>query len=309
MKLLIEVPSWIGDCVMLTPAFENLISRYSNPRVTAIGSKASIEIFKNHPKVVKSYILSKKYSLLIKQARSLEEFDIFISFRSSLRSSFLKNLVSAKNKYQFNKKKYKNRHVVEKYNDFLNEIFESRKNPGSLNIYSSFNSKINNSDLILGINPGAAYGNAKRWNSQKFAELAVHLSKNYSILIFGGPDEEDIAIEIEEILHQKGVKNFQNLAGKTSIQELINFISQLNIFITGDSGPMHIAASFQVPTVAIFGPTKDFETSQWQNSKSVIVKKELSCQPCMKRSCPLGHHNCMNLIKVNDVLNAVNSLN
>ena len=71
---------------------------------------------------------------------------------------------------------------------------------------------------------------------------------------------------------------------------------------------MHIAASFQVPTVAIFGPTRDDETSQWKNDKSIIVKKDLDCQPCMKRNCPLKHHNCMNLIKAVDVLKAVRSL-
>ena len=72
---------------------------------------------------------------------------------------------------------------------------------------------------------------------------------------------------------------------------------------------MHIAASFQVPTVAIFGPTRDNETSQWMNKKSIIVKKHLDCQPCMKRTCPLLHHNCMKMIKAGDILNAIESLN
>ena len=107
----------------------------------------------------------------------------------------------------------------------------------------------------------------------------------------------------------KGVTNYQNLVGKTTIEELINQISSLDLFITGDSGPMHVAATFQVPTVAIFGPTRDDETSQWMNEKSVIVKKTLDCQPCMKRTCPLKHHNCMKLIKARDVLNAIESLN
>ena len=66
------------------------------------------------------------------------------------------------------------------------------------------------------------------------------------------------------MLITKGVTNYKNLVGNTNIQELINIISSLDLFITGDSGPMHIAASFQVPTVAIFGPTNDDETSQWR---------------------------------------------
>ena len=85
-------------------------------------------------------------------------------------------------------------------------------------------------------------------------------------------------------------------------------ISKLDLFITGDSGPMHIAASFQIPTIAIFGPTNHNETSQWKNQKSRIVKKDLACQPCMKRRCPLLHHNCMETIEVNDVLKAFESM-
>ena len=82
-------------------------------------------------------------------------------------------------------------------------------------------------------------------------------------------------------------------------------ISNLDIFITGDSGPMHLAASFQVPTVAIFGPTRDDETSQWMNEKSRIVKKNLDCQPCMKRTCPLTHHNCMKLIEAKEIIDSI----
>jgi heptosyltransferase-2 len=72
---------------------------------------------------------------------------------------------------------------------------------------------------------------------------------------------------------------------------------------------MHVAAAFQIPTVAIFGPTKDNEISQWMNEKSAIVKKNLECQPCMKRTCPLRHHNCMKLINAVDVLRSVKSFN
>ena len=138
--------------------------------------------------------------------------------------------------------------------------------------------------------------------------MAAKLSSEYDIVIFGGPDEIDIVKDIEKSLIEKGVTNYQNLVGKTTIVELINQISSLDLFITGDSGPMHVAAASQVPTVAIFGPTRDDETSQWMNEKSVIVKKTLDCQPCMQRTCPLQHHNCMKLIKASDVFDAAKSL-
>ena len=306
MKVLIELPTWLGDCVMATPAIENIVNFDNDVQITFIGSFVAIEAMKNHPKVVKTVVLDKKYGVLYKTARNLGEFDYFFSFRSSLRTKFLKFLISAKNKYQFDKNKYQHRHQVEKYNDFINDSLNINFPPGKL-LLSTINSQ-SSTQKTVGINPGASYGSAKRWYPEEFAKVASELSDQYDIVIFGGPDEQDIALDIEKLLIKKDVKNYKNLAGKTTIPELINHISNLDLFITGDSGPMHVAAAFEVPTVAIFGPTKYDETSQWMNEKSLIVKKNLDCQPCMKRTCPLGHHDCMKLIKAVDVLDSVKSL-
>ena len=302
MKVLIELPTWLGDCVMATPAIENIVNFNNDVQITFIGSFVAVEAMKNHPKVVKTVVLSKKYAFLYKISRDLDSFDVFFSFRSSTRSKFLKFLISAKKKHQFDKNKYQNRHQVEKYNDFINDSLLIDVTAGKLKIYGYNIAK--SKKKILGINPGASYGSAKRWYPQEFARVASELSEKYDIVIFGGASEIDIANDIEKELIKNNVKNYKNLAGKTTISELISKISRLDLFITGDSGPMHVAAAFQVPTVAIFGPTKDKETSQWRNEKSIIVKKNLECQPCMKRTCPLKHHNCMKLIKAVDVLNA-----
>ena len=308
MKILIELPTWLGDTVMATPAIENLVSHFNNVEITLLGSFVSIAAFKNHPKVLKTYVLDKQYINLYKTLKDFDEFDVFLSFRSSLRSKFIKFYISSKSKYQFDKKKYIKGHQVEKYNNFIND---------SLNI-NSFASKLilhtkeKNTDgknKLLGINPGASYGSAKRWYPKEFAKVAIDLSSQYDIIIFGGPDEKDIAKDIEKHLIEKGVNNYKNLAAKITIKELISQIANLNLFITGDSGPMHLAAALKVPTVAIFGPTKDNETSQWMNEKSMIVKKNLDCQPCMKRTCPLKHHNCMKLIEASEVLGAVKTFN
>ncbi len=307
MKLLIELPTWLGDCVMATPAIENIVNFDNDAQITLIGSFVSIEAMKSHLKVVKTVVLDKKYSTLYKTVKSLGDFDVFFSFRSSTRSKFLKFLISAKNKYQFDKNKYIGCHQVEKYNDFINNSLNTDFPAGRL-MLPAINPQLSTNKTV-GINPGASYGSAKRWYPQEFAKVASELSSKYDIVIFGGPNEVDIAGDIEKSLIEKGIDNYQNLAGNTTIPELIDRISKLDLFITGDSGPMHVAAAFQIPTVAIFGPTKDDETSQWMNDKSIIVKKNLECQPCMKRTCPLQHHNCMNLIKAIDVIKAVNSIN
>ena len=306
MKILIELPTWLGDAIMVTPAIENIINFYNDVEITFIGSFVSIEALKNHPKAIKTSVLDKKYTSLYKISRDLGNFDAFFSFRSSMRSKFLKFLISSKRKYQFDKNKYQNRHQVEKYNDYINDSLSINLMAGKLQIYGYDIAK--SKKKILGINPGASYGSAKRWYPQEFAKVARELSSEYDIVIFGSPGEVDVASDIEKKLIDYGVTNYKNIAGETNIPELIDYISSLDLFITGDSGPMHIAASFQVPTVAIFGPTKDGETSQWKNEESIIVKSNLDCQPCMKRTCPLQHHDCMKLIKSEDVLKAVYSI-
>jgi len=303
-KIFIELPSWLGDTLMATPAIENLTMHFSDTELTLLGSEVSIEVFKEHPRVVKTYISDKKIINFHKQSRAFGEFDIMFSFRNSFRSKYLKFLISSKKKYQFNKNIYINQHQVEKYNDFVNDSLKINYVPGTLKLHFKKNEK-KSTTRILGINPGASYGSAKRWYPEEFAKVAIHLSDNYDIVILGGPKEKNIAADIEKILINNNVKNYNNLAGKTSISSLISEIGKLDLMITGDSGPMHISAALQIPTVSIFGPTDDSETSQWKNENSFIVKKNLACQPCMKRVCPLQHHDCMRMVKSKDVLDGV----
>ena len=304
LSVLIELPTWLGDSVMATPAIENIINHFGELKITLIGTNISTEVLKNHPKVTKIIILNTKYNPFFKKNRQLGVFDFYFTFRSSLRSKFLKILIKSNKKYQYDGSKYQNRHQVEKYVDFINDSLDINYPSNNLIIYRK-SSKIKKSSKLIGINPGASYGSAKRWPPNEFAKVAFELSKKFDIIIFGGANEVNSANEIEKILINKSINNFLNLAGKTSITELIDYISSLDILITGDSGPMHIAASLKIPTIAIFGPTNHLETSQWMNSKSLIIKKNLDCQPCMKRTCPLKHNNCMKLIQAKEVIECI----
>ena len=309
MKILIELPTWLGDAAMTTPAIENILKHFNGAEISLVGSFVSTELLRHHPKVTEVNILDKKYLSLLKLAKSLGKFDNFFSFRGSIRSKIFKLFVSSNHKYQFNKNIYKNLHQVDKYNNFINDSLKVNFKPGKLLISHAIKLSIKKTTPIVGINPGATYGDAKRWYPEKFAEVAIGLSDEFEILIFGGPGEVDIARDIEKYLIAKNVLNYKNLSGKTSISELVEHISKLDLFITGDSGPMHIAASFEIPTISIFGPTRDEETSQWKNKKSKIVKKNLPCQPCMQRKCPLVHHNCMKMIDAKDIINLIETIN
>lgn len=314
MRILIELPSWLGDSVMATPAIENLIQFHIDAEVTLVGSEISIEVFKYHPNISKTYALDKKYSSMFLISRKIKKFDKFFSFRNSFRSNLFKLFIQSKEKFIYKKNNFIELHQVEKYTKFINNSLKTEFVIGPLVIHSSesLEKKISSKDKqkpTIGINPGSSYGSAKRWYPEEFSEVIAALNNKYDIIILGGPGEKDISMDIQGLIEKKGVSNYKNLAGKLSISELINHISNIDLFITGDSGPMHIAANYKVPTISIFGPTKSDETSQWKNDKGVIIKKNLSCQPCMKRVCPLKHHDCMRLIKAKDVISEIESLN
>ncbi len=307
-KIFIEIPSWLGDAIMATPAIQNIIKTYPDAKITLLGSFVSTQAFENYENIEKVMVDNTKkdgnrYKNLISLAKSIGKVDLAISFRRSFSSKFMMFFVKAKKKFNYKRLTKKEIHLAIRYNDFVNKVLKLNNEAGDLKLYFK---PFKFDKPTFGINPGATYGSAKRWYPQEFAKLAISLSSKYDIVIFGGPSEIDIAKDIEDELIKNGVLNYQNLAGKTSIKELIEKIAGLNLFVTNDSGPMHVAAAYKVKTVSIFGPTKFTETNQWKNDKNgLIVTKKLDCAPCMKRECPLKHHNCMKNITASDVMSAI----
>lgn len=292
---------------MATPAIENLIKTYPDAQITLLGSFVSTQAFQGYPNIKRVIIDDTKksgnrYKNLISLAKSIGRVDLAISFRRSISSKFMMFFIKAKKKFNYRRLTKKEIHLCIRYNDFVNKVLNLKNEVGDLKLYFK---PFNYNKPTLGINPGATYGSAKRWYPEEFAKIAIEMSKKYDIVIFGGPSETNIAKDIENELVSKGITNYQNLAGKTTIPELIEKIAGLDLFITNDSGPMHIAAAYKVKTIAIFGPTKFTETNQWNNPSGEIVTKNLDCAPCMKRVCPLKHHNCMKNITAADVLNVI----
>lgn len=147
----------------------------------------------------------------------------------------------------------------------------------------------------VGMNPGATYGVAKQWFPERFIEVGRKMGK---IVIVGGPAEADLGAQV-----CAGIPGSINLAGKTSITQLAAAIRRCRLFVTNDTGPMHVAQAVGVPIVAIFGPTDPITTPPF-GSKFTIVRKPIECSPCLKRTCPLKHHHCMKWIEVDEVLQA-----
>jgi len=293
MNILIELPTWLGDCVMASPAIEHIASEYPDANLHFIGSAVSVNLIQDHPRSESAEILNKNLIGIYRFAKLNSPPDVFISFRSSLRTVILNLLLGSIRFFQYKPFRYKRGHQVEKYVDFINDSLGINELAGELVIYKKRCKKKLSDNISIGLNPGASYGVAKRWPEDKFIEVAITLSKKADIFIFGGPDDVDISNRIEKKIKNHGITNVVNYAGETSIDDLCMLISCIDLFITGDSGPMHIASYYKIPTITIFGPTKDSDTNQWKNPYSKIIKQNLSCQPCMKRVCPLGHNNCM----------------
>ncbi len=144
-------------------------------------------------------------------------------------------------------------------------------------------------EIVIGVSPGAAYGTAKRWLPERFAESANRVANELgaAVAIFGSKDERDLCSSVAASIAGP-VKNF---AGETSLAEFIDLAAACRVYLTNDSGAMHIASALGVPTVAIFGATDD-QTTGPTGPLAKVVREPVECSPCLKRECPIDHR-CM----------------
>jgi len=149
------------------------------------------------------------------------------------------------------------------------------------------------SSPILGLCPGAEFGDAKRWPASHFAALADRASHiGMQVWIFGSPADKAVADEICD--ESKNV--CVNLAGETSLTDAIDLISACRLVVSNDSGLMHIAAATGVEVAVVYGSTSANFTPPL-SEKASILSEQLDCSPCFARTCPLGHKNCLQQLK------------
>ncbi len=160
---------------------------------------------------------------------------------------------------------------------------------------------IQKTDTLVGINPGAAYGPAKKWPAHRFAGVGDRIQEAFGakILIFGGPGDRPLGREIGMRMKRPAV----NLAGKTDLSEAMALIRECALFITNDSGLMHVASALNVPLVAVFGSTDPETTGPW-GYRGSLLKATMRCSPCLEPVCPKGHTACMAQISIDAVFEA-----
>jgi len=159
-------------------------------------------------------------------------------------------------------------------------------------------------DSVIALNTGGAYGPAKDWPAEYFAELARRMANHLRVhvLIVCGPAERGTAIRIEQMTAHPWVRSLANRPLSVGLTKAC--LRRSSLVISTDSGPRHIAAAFKVPVIALFGPT-DPRWSENYHTLESRLSIELPCRPCAQRTCPLVHHQCMRDLSVERVFQAV----
>jgi heptosyltransferase-2 len=155
----------------------------------------------------------------------------------------------------------------------------------------------------IGVSPGAAYGNAKRWLPERFAETAARLGG--PVMLFGSAGERALCDIVAGHLRAVGVM-VHNAAGETSLREFIEMAAACRIMLTNDSGAMHIASALGIPTVTVFGATDHIATGP-TGPLARIVREPVECSPCLLRECPIDHR-CMKAVTADRVVQTAQEL-
>ena len=158
---------------------------------------------------------------------------------------------------------------------------------------------------LVGVHPGATNSRAKLWKASRFAEVARKLADEHDgqVVILGGKTEAELATEVQRALPADMALMLQ---AKTSLADLMGVLSELAIFLSNDSGPMHLAAALRVRSVAVFGPTDARETGPGRG-ESRVVREPVDCSPCLYRDCPIDHR-CMERITSERVYDEASAL-
>jgi len=333
-KILVRAPNWIGDAVMCEPAVQGLRSLFPEAELAMLAKPAVAELFLSHPGLHSVLVyddkkahagISGKWSLAGMLRR--HRFDLAVLFQNAFEAAFLTWLAGIPRRYGYTTD---GRvffltepvavpdgpvlvHQVEYYWNLLKPLglaggaplptlFVSADEKRTVDVWLA-SAGINSSDLIIGINPGSTYGSAKRWSSDRFAEVARRLvrrleqaeSAHVAVVILGAKGEESLG---KDIATQFGGRSVV-LSGATTIRELMAVVKRCRLLMTNDTGPMHIAAAFGVPVVAVFGPT-DWRTTSPYGQERSIVREAVDCAPCLLRECPIDHR-CMTRVSVEKV--------
>lgn len=320
-KILVRSTNWVGDTVMMIPSLVAIRKVFPHAQISILANPWVIPLLENHPAVDRTMIMEKgkgflsslkELARIISWLRS-ERFDLAVLFQNAFEAAFLAYMGRIRYivGYDTDWRGFFLTHKVIRDRDILSvhqvEYFlglieamdwqvEEREpilyiNDEDIEPTSLMLSSVGIEDnlFVVGLNPGAVYGSAKRWPEDRFAVIGDWASRrwNAKVLIFGSFSEREIGARVSNYMHT----NPANICGQTTLGQAMALIKRCNLFLTNDSGLMHVAAAFNIPMVAVFGPTNPITTGP-VSVNGRIVRHSIDCGPCLKEVCPLDHR-CM----------------
>jgi heptosyltransferase-2 len=336
-RILVRGPNWLGDAVMCEPALRGLRRLFPDAQIELLVKPAVADLFVGHPALTRVLTydtkgrhagLSGKWALAGQLRR--QGFDLAVLFQNAFEAAFLTFLAGVPRRYGYatdgrslllsDPVAAPDRrtlvHQVRYYWELLKPLgLTGDPSVPELVVFPEEEQAmagrfaqggLTATDVVVGINPGSTYGGAKRWLPERYAEVTERLCRTIresreqqvSVVIVGAKGEEHLGQEIAARLSSRSLV----LSGATTIRELMAALKRCAMLLTNDTGPMHIASAFQVPVVAIFGPT-DWRTTSPFGSAHAIVRQPVDCAPCLLRECPIDHR-CMTRVTVDQVYEA-----
>ncbi|MGA8164565.1 MAG: lipopolysaccharide heptosyltransferase II [Waddliaceae bacterium] len=334
-NIVVRLPNWLGDLVMATPVLADLRVHYPGASITAMCQASICPLISRDPNIDEilcfqrpSGWLHRKRHLEIIEPLRQGNYDLGILLTNSFSSAWwfwrghVQNRLGYAGHFRrrlLNKaiafhEKREIQHLVITYKELLHPLgipvsdtppwlyLAEREKEDAVELLSRYNIAYGR-HTIIGINPGAAFGSAKCWPPDRFEKLTRRLlnDKNTYILYFGDQAGAPLVNDICKNMPDRVV----NLSGKTSLRELMTLIQCCSVFLTNDSGPMHIAAALHIPLLALFGSTNEVKTGPFP--KGHVIHKHVECSPCYRRICPIDFR-CMKKIDVDEVYQKLMSI-
>ena len=334
-RILIRSTNWVGDAMLTTPAVRAVRKNFPEAQISILAKPWVSPIFYNNPYVdhVMRYDSEGKHAGWLGKARLIKElrrgrFDLSVLFQNAFEAALLTYLAGIPNRLGYDtdargallthsiglEPKLKQIHEIDYYLAILQGAFLEPDGRGLTLILTDqersraedilSNCDITGEEILVGVNPGSTYGLAKRWPPERYAALCDKIQNTWAarIVIFGGSGEEATGRQISALMKHRCV----NLCGKTTLREAVALIEKCQLFVTNDSGLMHVASALDVPLVAIFGSTNPTTTGPI-GLRNRIIRVPVPCSPCLKTECPEDHR-CMKEITVDTVYAAADAL-
>jgi heptosyltransferase-2 len=317
-KILIRATNWVGDAVMCLPALHCIRERFPEAHIAILAKPWVADLYRRGnvaDEVIPYTARSFREKWRVGRSLRLRGFDCAILLQNAFEAALLAWLAGIPSRIGYNrdgrgflltqaipvpKSGQIPRHERFYYLELLRRAGFIENLPDTIPAIGWHKPSACAAPTI-GVSPGAAYGSAKRWLPERFAEAATHLAKERgaSISLFGSKDERPLCEEVAALIDGVPVTNY---AGQTSLAEFIELAAACDLFLTNDSGAMHIASALGVPTVAIFGATDDVATGP-TGPQTRVVREPVDCSPCLLRECPIDHR-CMTRVTTDRVVQA-----